>query len=279
MKIVFHASSKDREQTLAEAFCAGAALHGHEAVIAPLTDDHAPVECDLACMVGVKSKRLYEACKAAGQHVLMHDKGYVRHRHGGAWEYWRVSLDAHHPTQTTLMRAKMPSDRFERLGLELKPWRRRGMHVLFIGSSEKYHDFYDLPHPTRYAKSVIAQIAAVTDRPIIYRPKPSWRAAVPVKGSFYSDSKQPLQEVLTNAYCIVTHGSNACFEATLAGVPSIILGDAIAAPIAATSLDQINVLPMGKRLQWLYNLSYHQWTEAEMASGEAWQTIGGWLNA
>jgi len=279
LKIVFHTSDKSRELALAEAFLEGAKAHGHQGEIIPLQPVPAVVPGDIACMVAVKSATLFHACRAAGQRILYFDKGYVRSRRQGAptWDYWRISLDAHHPTGTTLTRFKMPGDRLEGLELDVAKWRSRGLQIVFAGSSAKYHNFYGLEDPTTFAARVIKRLRKRTDRPLVYRPKPSWRDAVPIQNSRFSLAKERIVDVLTNAHCLVTHGSNACFEAALMGIPTIVLGDAVARPISSTSLDDVEMPFLGKRTQWLANLAYHQWTEDEMRSGEAWEMVDRWL--
>lgn len=278
--ICFYASDKPRERELADAVLAGARAHGVDGFVKPLTEKIEIEPCTVACMVGVKSVELFRAVELAGILPVYFDKGYIRSRRADArtWEFWRVSVGAHHPTQTTLMRHKKPGDRFAALGLDVQPWRRNGLQVVFAGSSAKYHDFYGISEPTRFARKVIRGIAAVSDRPIIYRPKPSWRDAVPIAGAHYSAGGEGIGAALANAHCLVTHGSNACFEAALLGIPSIILGDAVARPISSTDLDALEAPALGKRDQWLANLAYHQWTLDEFRSGEAWATMGEWID-
>lgn len=284
MKVAFHHSDKPREQALAQAFGAGVRAHGHDFELRRLGPDQRIGDCDLACMVGVKSAELWRRTKRSGTRTLYLDKGYSRHRGPSrTWEFWRVSLDRHHPTLTTLD-IPMPSDRLEAMGLEIKPWRRLGCGPIIIaGSSAKYHDFYGLPDPTRWAAKIIRQISKATSRHITYRPKPSWRDAVPIEGAEFSPSSENLGPMLENAHAIVTHGSNACFDAMVAGVPSIILGEGVALAISDTDFSRIDRPGIPKRderrIQLLANLAWHQYTEAEMAEGVAWNTIQGWLNA
>lgn len=290
MKITFFSSDKPRERLLAEAFAHGAMLHGHRTTIVPLTGDEQVATGDVACMVGVKSKRLFEANWKAGVHTLMFDKGYHRERMEGpirTWEYWRMAYDGHHPT-LKLEGMKCPQDRFDALGLRMQPWQQGGRKIIFAGGSEKYHEFYDLPEPTAYAQEIIEWINKhrgrfkLQDFEIVYRPKPTWRNAVPIAGTTYSTREDDITSVLKGAYALVTHGSNACFEAMLAGVPCIILGNAVAKPISSERLDDLRS-PLrasdADRQQLLNNLAYCQWTMNEMYDGLQWDVLERWVYA
>lgn len=278
MRVCFWHSDKPRERVLSDAFLEGVRSCGDEVKARPL-QPHVEVDewADVACMVGVKSRELFHAHWRAGVHTVYLDKGYTRHSVSGgirAWEYWRVAVDGHHPTHQ-LEKMTAPRDRLDRLDLHLTSWRNRGEHIVFAGSSAKYHDFYSLPDPTAYAAKYIKRIRSYSKRRIVYRPKPSWKEAVPIEGADYSEGGS-ISEALQDAHALVTHGSNAVFEAILMGIPCIVLGDAVAKSISSTDVAQIErpwLATMGEREQWLANLAYMQWTQAEMASGEAWRHI------
>ncbi len=280
MKVCFFHSDKPRERLLADALRDGIEAGGKDAIeLRPLTGEAQVAEgCDVAIMVGVKSKAIYKANWAAGIHVVMVDKGYTRHAAPGPvklWEYWRVSIDAHHPTEY-LMKTTRPFDRLQKLGLTITPQADRslgGNFILIAGSSAKYHEFYGLREPTTWSRKLVTSIRAKTERPIVYRPKPSWREAVPIEGTEWSTAPT-MEDALRGCRVMVTHGSNACFEAMLAGVPTICLGPAVARDICSQTLDDIENAPLPDlktRAQWAANLAYCQWTMAEFASGEAWK--------
>ena len=303
MKVAFYASGKQREKYIAHAFMAGVHAHGDKCVIhnsgqafyeglaAPAISNETKklLKYDgatVAVMVGVKSINLYRAAKAAGLHTIMLDKGYQRHRNptGRYWEYWRVAIDAHHPT-ATLMDVERPDDRMA--GIKLSRWRAQTSHghIVLAGSSAKYHRFYDLPEPTQWATDVVANLREYTNREIIYRPKASWHDAVPIDGTSYSKrpgdgrifaGKHNILEALAGAHALVTHGSNAGFEAITSGVPCIVLGNGVAKPISSTNISDIErplLAPMRQRQRWLAALAYSQWNMVEFKSGEAWATI------
>lgn len=278
MRVTFWHSDKPREHLLADAFAAGVRLAGDTCEMRALQPTIEPAECDVACMVGVKSRELFRAHFDRGTHVIYLDKGYTRHAAPGPvkiWEYWRVAVDGHHPTER-LMKVARPSDRADELGLVMAPWRKKGDRIILAGSSQKYHDFYGLREPTAWAQKLIKQIRRVEPkREIVYRPKPSWKEAVPIEGTTYSQGGD-IGEVLQGAWCLVTHGSNAVFEAVLAGIPCVVLGDAVAKPISSTTVEAIPdpfLASYGERHQWLANLAYCQWTMPDFATGLAWETI------
>lgn len=283
MRVAFWHSTKPRERLLSDAFLAGVRLHGDEVSTHYLPSDPETIEIppdssEVACMVGVKSGHLYRAHLRAGMRIVYIDKGYVRSREDNqeGWKYWRVSIGGHHPTKY-IADAAYPSDRWEALGLGVLPWRTpdAGLHIVLAGSSEKYHQFYGLKHPTNYARKLVGKIREVSERKIIYRPKPSWRAAERIDGTEFSVGGS-INDVLKDAHALVTHGSNACFEAMLMGVPSIIMGDAVARPISSTSVEVVEdplLATDEERLRILQNLAYFQWTLREMAEGRAWSVL------
>lgn len=275
MRMQFFVAAKDRNWELAEAVQAGARVHGDEVVIADQREVVTlPEGFDAGACLGVKraAKRLLAAHVEAGRHFALFDKGYMRRE-----SFVRVSIDAWQPL-AYFQRAR-PSDRFDRLGIRLQP-RKRGRHIVFAGSSQKYANFHGLGDATAYAEGVIATVRERTDRPIVYRPKPSWAAnhadeCAPIEGTIYAGPEKPLAHWLEGAHALVTHGSNAALDALAAGVPVIVLGESIARPMSA-SMEQIEepYFPGdAERLQFFSDAAYAQWTLEELRSGEAWADL------
>jgi hypothetical protein len=276
MRVGVWFSEKVIDTRLADAFSTGCAAHGEDIVRYDLDAEVLP-PMDAAFIFGVKSRVRADRLRAAGVHTVYFDKGYVRTTVPGPSRkeclFWRVAVDSHHPTGY-LPRMRSPSDRWESLGLTFAPWRESGSQVVIAGSSAKYHEFSKLPHPTKYTAHLVKQIARLTDRRIVYRPKPSWQDAVPVEGAAFSTYPEKLSDAISGAHVLVTNGSNSCFEAVLAGVPCVVLG--VAAPISSTSLSEIEeprLASDAERWQWLADLAYSQWTMEELRSGEAWTHI------
>ena len=72
------------------------------------------------------------------------------------------------------------------------------------------------------------------------------------------------------------HSAAERFEAMLAGVPSITIGDAVMRPISTTEPAKVESPKLAsdtERQQILNFLAYQQWTMAEMLDGKAWPVI------
>lgn len=290
MKVVFYAASKPREIMLANALERGVRTHGDDFELRRSgdygeTDDGdyrkfpGPTDdTDVAVFFGVKghSRAIYEDHRAMGKATIYLDKGYTRDKGGdGHTKYTRASVNAPSPV-AYMMREKKSSRRFERLGVQLKSRQNHSGHVLFCGSSAKYHFFHRLDEPTAFARKLVRTLRGLTERHVIYRPKPSWRGAVAVPGTSMSRGDSSIQDALKSCHVLITHGSAAAMDAILAGVPALVLGDAIARPIAETDIANVEkpFWPNDKkRLRWAAAMAHCQWTKAELESGEAWEEL------
>lgn len=183
----------------------------------------------------------------------------------GYWnrdEYFRVSVNGWSPD--LYVQAGLPSKRFERLGLEIKPW-KTGSEILIAGSSPKAaidHGFSYMEWEIRTAKSL-----KDCGYPLIYRPKPTDRMQSPIDGIGYDT--RPVSQALASARAVVTHHSNSAVDALLAGIP--VHCETGAAACMSVPLDQVCEAnePDG-RVQFLHDVAWLQWTMAEMLSGECW---------
>lgn len=274
MKVCFYYSQKPRERILREAFERGVNAFGDDLEGRELGNELA--DCDVAVMIGVKSREIFQEHWKRGVHTVLLDKGYHRATYPGnarGWIYWRVAIDGHQCTHY-LPQGK-PSDRAEKLGWSVPKW-RQGEHILFGGSSQKYHDFVSAGDATEFAVKTVKRLAKYTNRKIIYRPKPSWDGAQAVEGAEFQGEFVPLNQALRKTWAVVTHGSSICVESILSGVPVIVLGQAVARPISSTDLSEIEsprLASRDERWQWLSDLAYQQYTLAEFESGEAWKHI------
>lgn len=287
MKVVFYASDKKREGLIGTAFIEGVMHHGDKAEIKLTTDYINPeVGTDVAVMIGVKgkSRQILDDHRAMGKNIIYIDKGFFRiaNTHPD-----RLSRSLYYKTSVNdfqcldyLMDENMPSDRWKILrnnhGLRVKPWRLGGDRVIWLGPSQKYCNFHSLGDSTTFSEQTIKGILRRTNRTVVYRPKHSWKDAVPISGTEFSKGNRKIEDEFKTAWALVTHGSNSSAEAIINGIPVVALGPAIASPIANNSLKKLDTIKCPtneERTQWLYNIAYQQWTIAEMSNGLAWGNL------
>lgn len=285
MRLVMWAAPKGYETALGPAIIEGAAAHGDEIIIKS-TEDYRGPEQDGGIIMGVVKREILWDHQAKGALLAYYDKGYIRSR--TQWRgrslpsYWRLCWNAVHPT-AYLMNVDRPGDRWARMGIEL---RRRQVHplerslgerIVILGSSAKFHETEKIEHPTPWTQNLVCQIALKTKHPILYRPKPSWADAVPVLGADFDHGHHTsISAALDGAWCSVTYGSIACVDSIIAGVPCVVLGNAVAAPICSNvAHDVLNPLwvDLPAREQWAANLAYSNFTPDEIGDGTAWKIL------
>ena len=285
MKIVFyHSIHKAYEQRICDALGEGMAIHGDELILVHKGDWVGPiVGTDGAMMFGVKARRLFAPHKEVGIPPIFVDKGYLGLKGTGARaDYFKFSVGSMHPL-SYFQAEPHPGDRFKALKITVKPWRSQteGSKILLALSSRKYCVWYGIDNPHKFAAKIVREIQKVLDMAgndceIIYRPKPSWDEAQPVKGAGYSRPPEGIRDVLRDTHCLVTHGSNAAIDAILMGVPVVVLGPGIAQPVASRDIKGV-IKPYrpsrGQVDQWLRDIAYCQWTTEELRSGLAWDHI------
>jgi len=291
MKIVFYVSDKPREIMLAKALEKGVDSWGDTFELRRTADygedadgnDHLwpgpSPDTDVACCFGVKghSQKIMRDHLLVEKSVLFFDKGYTREKGvGGHTLYSRICVNAGDPLGY-MMREDRPRDRWAMLGLRLAERRVGGVgHLLLCTASQKFNDFYGLGDSTQYAAKIVGQLSKISNRQIVYRPKQSWAGAVPISGASFSRPPQSLMDAMRGCSCLVTFGTTAAFEAVIAGIPVLVLGNSIARPVAEKDIDNVETPywpTLERRQQWANNVAYCQWTVKELESGLAWRYL------
>jgi hypothetical protein len=124
----------------------------------------------------------------------------------------------------------------------------------------------------QWARYTIARVRVITKLPVVYRPHPLDRVAMPLDGygaDEWSPAATPLLEELQRAALMVTHNSTAGWEAIAAGVPVFATDPACAyreyALPASEQMLRIRELEPPRRLEALGRAASSQWTMYELA--------------
>lgn len=215
--------------------------------------------------------RIFNDHRKEGRTAIYIDLGYWQRKIKARFDgYHKVSVGARHPTAYFQQRSHCRS-RIDALGVTAKSW-RDGTHVLVAGMGDKGARAEGFA-PEQWERDAIARLRENTDRPIIYRPKPSWKEAKPIEGVGYSPRTETIEAALKDCHAVVTHHSNAAVDGLVDGVP-VFCWDGVAAPMALQSLKQIEQphRPDG-RDEWLAAIAWTQFTLDEMAEGLPWRHL------
>jgi len=234
------------------------------------------VDHDVAIFYGLEGKmpQIFADYRSQAKAVYV-DLGYWGRREGGRWSgYHKVSINDRHPTSYYRKR-QHDADRLERFGIQVKPWRKTGSHILLAGMGDKGSQAEGYP-VEQWEREAITAIRQVTDRPILYRPKPSWKKAKPIvmAGVAYSaPHAREVEDDLRDCWAVVTHHSNVAIDGLVAGIPAF-CWRGVATEMALQDLKRIEtpMFPDGREA-WLRDIAYTQWSIAEMQSGAAWQHL------
>lgn len=207
----------------------------------------------------------------SGRRAFYIDLGYWGRRKRTRWDgFHKIAMNARHATAYFQQRPKTP-ERFEHFGIPIRPWRKAGRHVLLIGMSAKAAAAEELA-PEQWERATVRRLQELTDRPIVYRPKPNWADARPIQGAAF-DRDGTLEAALRDAHVVVAHHSNAAVEALLAGVPCI-CPDGVASVLSAHRLEDVENPPTPDgRDQWAFDLAWTQWSVEEMQDGLAYRYL------
>lgn len=200
-------------------------------------------------------EQMIRAYEARGARVLVTENGYIgadsdghklfalaRGHHSGAGQ-WTVG----------------DFNRWDQLGVEVKPWRQGGDHILVLGQrsiGEK-----GVAMPEGWAEKTVERIRKATRREVRLRPHPGVARTDP-------------GDALRGAWAAVTWTSGAGIKALVAGYPVFCeFPGWIGASASSPHLDQLEEPWTGDRFPMLHRLAWAQWTRSEIASGEAlsWQ--------
>ncbi len=214
------------------------------------TDD--PTDADFTVSWGARNR------PGSNKPWLMLEAGYIN---GHSGDYVRdrlrfvsTSWNAPHGCASPAP-SGCPPDRWEKLGIELRPWKRSRMRALILMQARG--DAFSPP------RALMERAAVQVNRYYVYSD---------VREHPVQNDVPPLASILSNYDLAVTYSSNAAVETVIAGIPTIALSDiSIAYPV--TSHDVLAPVYIGDREQWAYNLAYRQWTHDELADGTAWETL------
>jgi hypothetical protein len=203
---------------------------------------------------------------AARQAALMQpgvlpDWYQVDHGYWRRGEYYRIS----HKRLWCDGRGQPDFARLDLLGVNVAPTRTGGRHVLVAMQSPGFYQLWAGTSPVCFSERITKKVRQHTDRPIVFRQKPNRWGRL-----------QPIEVALRDAWLVITHSSAVALDALAAGVPVIVTEATFCAARLGTLWEQIEnpYRPtQDERRDLFARIAGHQWTLAEMRSGEVWERL------
>ena len=244
-----------------QAFVSGLKAAGCEVQTAPPTHPGSETLLVIWNRYGAMHE-LAKRVEAAGGRVLVAENGYIGSGgtspkfdvHPGGpkpGHYYALAWDYHNGGGAW---PEGGPERWDRLGVELKPWRTAGSHLLVLPNRA-----FGVPGrmmPANWASTAEKRFARLSGRPVRVRAHPGNKAP-----------QRPLSRDLEGAWAAAVWTSGAGVQALVAGVP--VFCDApfwVCKAAASQGSPDDPTLP--DRLPALHRLAWAQWTVAEIESGE-----------
>jgi len=238
------------------------------------------VDCDLAIMWSMSTLKkdrqiIWDMYRHKNTDLLILEVGVLKRN-----EYWRVGLNGINRS-ASFYNNNSSSNRWNKIGLELKPWRTNGKNILICAQSK-----FDICWPDAsmedWVLDVIKQIRQNSDRPIIVRQHP--RAPLKITNIPHQnvtiESPKHLHgtyddfdmiKSLNNVWAIVNHNSNPAIESIINGIPAFVTSEqSLAWEVSNHDLSNIEKPNMPDRSQWANNLAYCEWSTDELLNRVLW---------
>jgi hypothetical protein len=242
-----------------DAFVAGLKKHGYEVVLGPPVQQKTRDILVTWNRYGEVEQRA-DQFEANGGTVLVAENGYINGRHEGG-DYYALAKHGHNGSGDWYVGGR---ERWDALGVELKPWRATGGHIL-VAPSRSFGKRGTVM-PFSWADDVTRRLQEVTDRPIRLRQHPA-----------NGTPSTPLGEDLRDCWAVVVWHSTVGVRALIDGIPVIcessawVMKDAFGVypEVSAVSEMERQLVPLdyGHRDPAWWALAWAQWSVREIAAG------------
>lgn len=149
-------------------------------------------------------EQIAERFEADGGTVLVAENGYVRGRHDGG-DYYALAIHGHNGSGSWPVGGP---ERWDALGVELKPWRTEGKHILV--APNRSFGMRGTVMPERWGEKTASLLREATKREVRLRLHPG-----------NNRPAAPLENDLQDAHCVVIWSSSVGVKALIEGIPVV----------------------------------------------------------
>jgi hypothetical protein len=206
-------------------------------------------------------------------------------------EWHRYSLKSVYPDSGTYFFNDLDVKKWQEFsswhGVELKPWRTAGTHILVLAQRPKgFNMFTD---QDEWLAKTIAKIRQYTQRPIVVRMHPGDGTRVKQieklqkrYGTTISISEHDnIRAALKDCWCCVGYASTPNVVSAIEGVP-VYVEEPVkswANGVCFNDLSLIENPPMPDRSEWIHKIANIHWSNQEVVTGKLWQAIKRYISS
>ena len=216
----------------------------------------------------IKNRSIWHQFRNLNKNVLVIEVGGIKRN-----TTWKVGLNG--INRMAQFPNNINDDRANQLGINLRPWRTQGEHILICLQHTKSEQWKELPPLEQYVQNTVAEIRRHSERKIIIRSHPRCliQQTPKLKNVEYEIPKQIENSYddfdlnFANAWAVVSWSSNPGIHAVLNGIPAFVGYQSLAYDVANKDFSTIENPIMPDRQQRLNDYVHTEWTVEEIAQG------------
>ena len=178
----------------------------------------------------------------------------------------------------------LPSDRWDKYGVEVKPWNTTKKSLVVVSYGEDSIHGNNRENISRFKKCIKLAIEKGFDVVVCSHPEEVKHQVTAYKDASKIKEFQDLgcefstggDKYLDEAACLISYPGSLNFKATIVGVPTYPVMDCYLSNLYTDcGIENLSIfldkLPTPDRAKWLNWLAYQQWTPDEIEQGLAWE--------
>jgi hypothetical protein len=206
-------------------------------------------------------------------------------------EWHRYSLGSVYPNSGTYFFDELDKNKWATFsawhGVELKPWRATGNHILVLCQRPKgFNMFTD---QEVWLEKTIKRLRKYSQRPIMIRMHPGdgtrFKQIEKIQKTYGNSvtisEHENIRDALVNCWCTVGINSTPNVVAAIEGIPGYVedFSRSWAADIAFGDLALVETPPTPDRSEWIHKIANIHWSNDEVRSGKLWAAIKNYISA
>jgi hypothetical protein len=213
------------------------------------------------------NKDIFQQFRSTNRHVMIVEVGMIQRGHT-----WKIALNG--TAGDNYGTGILDHDRPRHLGMDLRPWSTQGRNIIIATQRRDSLQWSGQPDTAIWVDSVIANLRAVTDRPIQVRMHPRQHAKLSKDVAYIPAKKLPntyddfdFVQSLSDCWALINWNSSPGPVAVIKGIQAYVGATSLASPVADFDLSQIDNPRHDDRSHWLIDLSHTEWTIPEISAG------------